>query len=150
MSESSEDGRAAPTTEDLRAQAEGAREELGHTVDALARKADVKAQAKRKATAVKDAAGQATEQALDKGSQVVRQVRDRVPEPVRAQAATARAELTQRTTTVVETVRQRAPEPVLATARRVTGLLRVGRGPLLAAGAVVLAVGVARRTRRSP
>ncbi|MBZ4321302.1 DUF3618 domain-containing protein [Streptomyces huiliensis] len=150
MSASPDDGRAAPTTEDLRTRAEDAREDLGRTVDALARKADVKAQAKRKATAVKDAAGQATEQVLDKGSEVVRQVRDRVPEPVRAQAVTARAELAHRTTAVVETVRHRAPAPVLMTARRVTGLLRRGRGPLLAAGAVVLVAGAARRARRSP
>ncbi|EMF02124.1 DUF3618 domain-containing protein [Streptomyces mobaraensis NBRC 13819 = DSM 40847] len=146
----SEAGRGAPTMEDLRAQAEDAREELGGTVDALARKADVKAQAKRKATAVKDAAGQATEQVLAKGSDAVRQVRDRVPEPVRAQAATARAELAHRTTTAVATVRERTPAPLLMAVRQVTGLLRRGRGPLLAAGAVVLVTGAARRARRSP
>ncbi|MBC2875560.1 MULTISPECIES: DUF3618 domain-containing protein [Streptomyces] len=152
MSASSEDGRTAPSTDDLRARAEDAREELGGTVDALARKADVKAQAKRKATAVKDAAGQATEQVhqvLGKGSDAVRQVRDRVPEPVRAQAATARAQLAHRTTTAVAAVRERTPAPVLMTVRQVTGLLRRGRGPLLAAGAVVLVAGAARRARRT-
>ncbi|MGI5341084.1 DUF3618 domain-containing protein [Streptomyces sp. CA-181903] len=149
MSASSEDGRTAPTTDDLRARAEDAREELGGTVDALARKADVKAQAKRKATAVKDAAGQATGQVLGKGSDAVRQVRDRVPEPVRAQAATARAELAHRTTTTVAKVRKVTPAPVLMTVRQVAGLLRRGRGPLLAAGAVVLVAGAARRARRA-
>ncbi|MFI7357832.1 DUF3618 domain-containing protein [Streptomyces avidinii] len=60
-----------PTPEALREQIEHTRDELGRTVEALAAKADVKAQAREKTAAVKA-------QASEKAALVTGQIRDRV------------------------------------------------------------------------
>ena len=70
------------TPGDLRQQIDHTREELGRTVEQLAAKADVKAQAQRRATALK-------EQARERTTRVTDLVRDRTPEPVREKAVQA-------------------------------------------------------------
>ncbi|MFI1652934.1 DUF3618 domain-containing protein [Streptomyces avidinii] len=60
-----------PTPETLREHIEHTRDELGRTVEALAAKADVKAQAREKTAAVKA-------QAAEKAALVTGQIRDRV------------------------------------------------------------------------
>ncbi|NEE52416.1 DUF3618 domain-containing protein, partial [Streptomyces sp. SID8455] len=53
MNDESQNKMGTPTPEELREQVERTRDELGQTVEALAAKADIKAQAKGKAEAVK-------------------------------------------------------------------------------------------------
>ncbi|ARE78419.1 hypothetical protein B6R96_34495 [Streptomyces sp. Sge12] len=77
-----------PTPEALRAQIEQTRDELGRTVEALAAKADVKAQAREKTAAVKA-------QAAEKAAHVTGQIRDRAEHAAhlaseKTHAATAR------------------------------------------------------------
>jgi len=59
-----------PDPEQLRSEIEETREQLGDTVETLARKADVKAQAKRKVAEVKASATEKKEQALGKAKEV--------------------------------------------------------------------------------
>ncbi|MEU5834328.1 DUF3618 domain-containing protein [Streptomyces diacarni] len=77
---------AKPTPDELRAQVEETRRELGETVEALAARADVRAQARQKATQLK---GQATEKAHTMGDRI----QHRTPQPVRDKAHQA-AEMT--------------------------------------------------------
>ncbi|MFF8960125.1 DUF3618 domain-containing protein [Streptomyces sp. NPDC014894] len=72
------------TPEELREQARITREELGHTVRALAEKADVTAQAKEKADLVR-------QQVQDTAAQAWATARDSTPEPVREKAVQAAA-----------------------------------------------------------
>ncbi|MEO3977805.1 DUF3618 domain-containing protein [Streptomyces sp. CAU 1734] len=70
------------TPDALREQARATREELGHTVEALAAKADITAQAKQKADIVR-------QQVQDTAVHAWTVARDRTPEPVREKAARA-------------------------------------------------------------
>ena len=93
-----------PTPDELREQARATREELAHTVEALAAKADVKAKVQHKAAETRaqaqQKAAEARAQAQQKAAEAKHQVhdttahalqaaRDKTPEPVREKAAHA-------------------------------------------------------------
>ncbi|MEU9081322.1 DUF3618 domain-containing protein [Streptomyces sp. NPDC048357] len=61
-----------PTPEKLREQVEHTRDELGQTIEALAAKADVKAQAKERTAALKEQAAEKTVLVTDQVTAVVR------------------------------------------------------------------------------
>ncbi|MET9509701.1 DUF3618 domain-containing protein [Streptomyces flavidovirens] len=79
---------SSPTPEELRAQVARTREELGRTVEALAAKADVKAQAQQKAAKVKG-------MVQDKAAHALHAAHDKTPEPVREKVASAGDQLTE-------------------------------------------------------
>ncbi|WP_028812669.1 DUF3618 domain-containing protein [Streptomyces flavidovirens] len=79
---------SSPTPDELRAQVARTREELGRTVEALAAKADVKAQAQQKAARVKG-------MVQDKAAHALHTAHDKTPEPVREKVASAGDQLTQ-------------------------------------------------------
>jgi gas vesicle protein len=110
---------ATPETERLKAQIEETREELGDTVAALARKTDVKAQAKEK---VEDAKARAKE---------------RVDE-VKERAGAVKDD-------VAEKVQERTPEPVQARAQQAAEVARDNRRPIAIAAAVAAAFLMLRR-----
>ncbi|WP_405836898.1 DUF3618 domain-containing protein [Streptomyces sp. NBC_01518] len=113
---------ATPSTDELRAQVEATREELGETVEALAAKADVKARAQEKADTVKqqveEKTAQAQAQLRDKASHVVHVVQDKTPEPVREKAGQG------------------------------LQVARANRAPLLAAAGALIALLLIRRSRK--
>ncbi|MEU8779802.1 DUF3618 domain-containing protein [Streptomyces sp. NPDC048606] len=110
-----------PTPAELHDQVERTRDELGQTVEALAAKADIKAQAKEKTAAAKDRAAQ-------KAALVSDRIRERA-----GQAA--------------QLVKDRAPDPLLEKAGRAATAARANRSPLLAVGAAVLVLILVRRNR---
>ncbi|MFF4426505.1 DUF3618 domain-containing protein [Streptomyces sp. NPDC001549] len=111
-----------PTPDELREQVEHTRDELGQTIEALAYKADIKAQAKEKTAAVR-------EQAAEKTAVVADQIR------VRARHA-------------VQLVKDTTPDPVLDKACRAARVARANRKPLLVAGAsLALLLLLVRRSR---
>jgi CHASE3 domain sensor protein len=82
-----------PSPDELREQARATREELAHTVEALAAKADVKAQAQQKASETRAQtrrkAAEAKHQVHDTTAHALHAVRDKTPEPVREKATHA-------------------------------------------------------------
>jgi FtsZ-interacting cell division protein ZipA len=93
-----------PGPDELREQARATREELAHTVEALAAKADVKAQGRQKAAETKaharqkaaetkaharQKAAEAKHQVHDTTAHALQAARDRTPEPVREKATHA-------------------------------------------------------------
>ncbi|MBQ0868426.1 DUF3618 domain-containing protein [Streptomyces smyrnaeus] len=84
---------SAPSTEELRAQVEETRRELGETVEALAARADVKAQARYKAAELKKKAryrGAAAREQLSGAAHVMgEKAQERTPEQARAKAQQA-------------------------------------------------------------
>ncbi|OEJ23762.1 hypothetical protein AR457_03880 [Streptomyces agglomeratus] len=82
------DGGSSLTPDELRAQVEKTRQELGRTVEALAAKADVKAQAQQKAAKVKG-------MMHDKAAHALHTAHDKTPEPVREKVASAGDQLTE-------------------------------------------------------
>ena len=131
--------------EQLRAEIEQTREHLGDTVDQLAAKADVKAQAQAKAADLtqraKDTAGQARQHAADTVGQVRQQAADTATQ-ARQRAAAAAA-------TGQEQLQARTPEGVKQAASAGLAKARQYQTPLLiAVGAVVLSAVVVRWWRR--
>ncbi|MFE9928615.1 DUF3618 domain-containing protein [Streptomyces sp. NPDC005533] len=112
---------AGPGSAELREQVERTRDELGQTVEALAAKADVKAQAKEKAAAVKD-------QAAEKAALVSEQIRETAGH-------------------AVQLVKAKTPDPLLEKADQAVTAARANRTPLLVAGAVVVVFLLIRRGR---
>ncbi|MFI5982370.1 DUF3618 domain-containing protein [Streptomyces sp. NPDC051555] len=117
------DSHSAPTpsAEELRHRIEHTRDELGRTVEALAGKADIKAQTKEKAAAMK-------EQSMEKAALVTDQIRETAGQAVRL-------------------VQQKTPEPVLDTTGQVVTAAKANRTPLLALGAALVVVLLVRRGR---
>ncbi|AYV31870.1 hypothetical protein EES41_34545 [Streptomyces sp. ADI95-16] len=114
----------SPAPEELRAQIERTRDELGKTVEALAAKTDIKARAKQKAAAVK-------EQAAEKATLVSDQIRTKTERA---------AHLVKDKTT--------DPDPLFDPAGRAATAARANRTPLLvAAGAALVVVLLVRRGR---
>lgn len=99
---------------ELREQIERTRDELGQIVEALAAKADIKAQAKEKTAAIK---GQAAEQA----ALVSGQIREKTEQAARL-------------------VKDKTPDPVLEKAEQAATAARVNRTPLLAVGAAAVVI----------
>lgn len=110
-----------PTPDELREQVEHTRDALGQTVEALAAKADVKAQAKVKTAAVK-------EQAAEKTALVADQIREQ-------------------TRHAAQLVKDTTPDPVLHKAGQVAAAVRANRTPLLVAGAALVVLLLVRRGR---
>ncbi|CAL9486633.1 DUF3618 domain-containing protein [Streptomyces albus] len=114
---------STPGPEELRAQVEETRRELGETVEALAARADVKTQARNKATRLKKEA--------------------------RAKAAAAKEQVSGSAHTVSEKVQERTPEQAQAKAKHAAETTRGNPAVPVAAGAAVLAlILLARRRRR--
>ncbi|MFJ8076408.1 DUF3618 domain-containing protein [Streptomyces sp. NPDC096176] len=117
---------APPSPDELRAQVEDTREQLGRTVEALAAKADVKARAQQTAAEVKEQAA--------------------------AKAAHAKEHIASSVSMVGDKLRAKAPQPVQDKAHHAAETARGNPGPLLAAGAataaILLLVVLARRRRR--
>lgn len=111
-----------PTPEELREQIQHTRDDLGQTVEALAAKADVKAQAKEKAAAMK-------EQAAEKAALVSEQIRAKAEQAARL-------------------AKDKAPEPLLDKGRQAARVARANRTPILAAGAALVVLLLLRRSRR--
>jgi hypothetical protein len=129
QSEDKPQGHDAQGPEELRAQVEQTRQELGETVEALAAKTDVKARAQQKAAAVKEQAGHVAAQARDKAGQTAAQVRDR----------TAHAG---------HVMQDKAPEPLLQKAGQGIRVARENRTALIAAAAGLLALVLMRGRRK--
>ncbi|MFB7176209.1 DUF3618 domain-containing protein [Streptomyces sp. NPDC056257] len=123
MTDESRTNIGTPTPEELREQVEHTRDELGQTIEALAAKADVKAQARERTAAVK-------EQAAEKTALVADQIR----------AQTQHA---------AQLVKDTTPDPVLHKAGQVAEAARANRTPLLVAGAALLVLLLVRHSRRS-
>ncbi|GAA2937008.1 DUF3618 domain-containing protein [Streptomyces enissocaesilis] len=84
MTDKARDNSSTPDPDELRTQVERTREELGRTVEALAAKADVKAQAQQKAAKVKglvhDKAASANEQLTETAHTLGRKIHDKTPQ----------------------------------------------------------------------
>ncbi|CAM5671586.1 hypothetical protein SAVIM338S_07045 [Streptomyces avidinii] len=157
---------SSPSSEELRDQIENTRNELGRTVEALAAKADVKAQAQAKAADVKaqakEAAVEAKTQAKATAADVTAQAKATATD-VTAQAKAAAAGVTAQAKEVTaqaretavsmkdqaaQLVKDKTPEPVLDEAGRIANTARANRTPLIAIGAAVAVVLLVRRGRR--
>ncbi|MFE5402693.1 DUF3618 domain-containing protein [Streptomyces sp. NPDC056580] len=141
MTQPPHDEPTAESPDELREQVENTRRELGDTVEALAAKADVKARTKEKAAEVKDQAavkaGELKERAALKAgqaraaaAQAVSRVQEKLPDPVREQAAQVAGQAGQ----VWE---EKVPEPVRARTAQGARMARDNRGLVLAAAGAV-------------
>ncbi|MFI1067492.1 DUF3618 domain-containing protein [Streptomyces spororaveus] len=115
---------ATPTPDELREQVERTRDELGQTIEALADKADIKAQAREKtADMMRHAA---------------------------AEAGVAADQIRTKTRHAARLVKDTTSGPVLDRAGRAASMARAHRRPLLVAGGAALVVLLlVRRSRRS-
>jgi len=151
--DSRQDGSAsdAPRPSDdpqvLREEIERTREQLGATVEALAAKADVKAQAQQKVSELTGRlttkAEQARQQAAARSGQVQRQLADKTAKPrlkLFALIGPAKDQVRQRAAAAATSISQATPEPVKQAAGNTAAIARRRRGPLAAAGAVGAAV----------
>lgn len=112
---------AGPGSAELRDQVERTRDELGRTVEALAAKADIKAQAKEKTAAVKG-------RAAEKAALVTEQIHEKTGRAARL-------------------VKDKAPDPLLEKAGEAGAAARAHRTPLLLVGAAVVVFLLVRRGR---
>ncbi|MGW3324820.1 DUF3618 domain-containing protein [Streptomyces virginiae] len=142
---------AGPGSAELRAPIERTRDELGRTVEALAAKADIKAQVKEKTAAVQ---GQAAEKAAlvserirEKAGHAVRLVKDMTPDPVLEKTAQAAAQIQESATKVGRYATDKTPDPLLEKAGRAATMTRADRTPILLVGASVAVFLLVRRSR---
>ncbi|MBT2489591.1 DUF3618 domain-containing protein [Streptomyces sp. ISL-96] len=133
---------SSPNPDELRAQVEKTREELGRTVEALAAKADVKAQAQQKAAKVKSVV-------QDKAAHALHTVHDKTPGPVRDKAASANEQLTDTALILGRKLHGRGSEPGPQEGRPGGRTTRPGRDLLVFAGFAALAAVIVVATRRS-
>ncbi|HET9125875.1 MAG TPA: DUF3618 domain-containing protein [Solirubrobacteraceae bacterium] len=115
----SENGASERTPEQIRAEIEQTRQQLGETVEALAAKSDVKSQAR-----------QAAQEARAAMNEKVTEVRDTVAGT--AQGASA-------------SVQQVAPRSVADAGTQLSRLVRENRPAMIAAGALVVGILIGRR-----
>ncbi|MEV7559354.1 DUF3618 domain-containing protein [Streptomyces sp. NPDC089795] len=136
---------------DLRDQIEQTRDELGRTVEALAAKADLKARAKEKTTAVKDEAAEKATllsgQIREKAEQAARAVKDHTPTPLLTKSAQAAAHVREGAAEAGRYAAEHAPEPLVDRTRRTIPAVRANRAPLLVVGAAALVILLVRRSR---
>ncbi|MEU9160487.1 DUF3618 domain-containing protein [Streptomyces sp. NPDC048424] len=149
-------GTPAPTpagtgSAELHDQVERTRDELGRTVEALAAKADIKAQAKEKAAAVK---GQAAEKAAlvsdqirETAQQAAQAVKDKTPDPLLEKTVQAAVHVRQSAAKAGQYATDKAPDPLLERAGQAATAVRTNRTPLLVAGAAVAVFLLVRRSR---
>lgn len=144
MTQPPHDKPTAESPEELRAQVEHTRHELGTTVEALAAKADVKTRAQEKAAEVKvqaaDRAGALKEQAAHKAEEVKAKASDatarvqaKVPDQVKETADQAG-----------RLWHENAPQPVQDKAAQGARMAREHRGLLVAAAALGVCVWLMR------
>jgi hypothetical protein len=135
----------------LREEIERTREQLGATVEALAAKADVKAQAQQKVSQLTGRlttkADQARQQAAARSGRIQRQLADKTAKPRRKVFAmigpaigSAKDQVRQRAAVAATSISKVTPEPVKQAAGNAAATARRRRGPLAAAGAIVAAV----------
>ncbi|MGW4049906.1 DUF3618 domain-containing protein [Streptomyces sp. NPDC004779] len=152
MSHQPQDDEPGTTPEQLREQIEHTRDQLGRTVEALAGKADIKAQTKAKAAEAKE---QAVEQAAlltgriqGKASQAAGLIKARTPDPVLDHVTHAAAQVRDGAAHVGHLVAENTPRPARRKAASAGTLARAGRTPLLAVAALTAVLLVLRRNRR--
>ncbi|MFC8173255.1 MULTISPECIES: DUF3618 domain-containing protein [unclassified Streptomyces] len=125
---------------ELREQAEHTRDELGRTVEALAAKADVKAQAGEKVAEAREKAAVATERAKEKAVVAADLVKEKtavVTDRAREKAAQA-----------ADLVQEKTPDPVLEKAGAVAHKAKANRTPLVAVVAALAGFLLVRRIVR--
>ncbi|MFJ8043731.1 DUF3618 domain-containing protein [Kitasatospora sp. NPDC096147] len=152
MSTQHRDHESAPAPERLREQIEDTRDELGHTIEALAGKADVKARLHEQAATVKERAAakgaRLTDRIQEAAGQGVHLLKDRTPDPVLDRAARAARRLRDMTARAARGA-DRTPDLAWEQDRPATDPARARRLPLLAGGAAVVVLLLAvRRIRR--
>ncbi|MFJ8043264.1 DUF3618 domain-containing protein [Kitasatospora sp. NPDC096147] len=151
MSTQHPDHESAPTPERLREQIEHTRDELGHTIEALAGKADVKARLHEQAATVKERATAKTAQITDRIQEAaghgVQLLKDRTPDPVLDRTARAALRLRDRT---VRAARGADPTPDVAweDGGPVADPARARRLPMLAGAVAVVVLLAVLRGRR--
>ncbi|WP_327130349.1 hypothetical protein OG311_02165 [Streptomyces sp. NBC_01343] len=130
---------------------ERTRDELGHTVAAPAVESDIKVQPKEKTAVMKqhttEKAALIADQIREKAGRAAQLVRGKTPEPVLDKAAQAAAQVWDSATRVGQYAAGKAPDPLLEKAGRAATVARGNRTPLLIAGAVIIALALARRSR---
>ncbi|MYV78456.1 DUF3618 domain-containing protein [Streptomyces sp. SID1046] len=131
---------AGPGSAELRDQVERTRDELGRTVEALAAKADIKAQAKEKAALV-------TEQIREKTGHAARLVKDKTPDPLLEKAAQAAEQMEETAVKAARYATDQTPDPLLEKAGQAAAAARANRTPLLVVGAAVVVFLLVRRGR---
>jgi DNA anti-recombination protein RmuC len=139
MTQPPHDEPTARSQEELRAQVEQTRHELGDTVQELADRADVRTRAREKAAAVREQAGVKAEewggQARAKASHVAHTVEEKLPEPVKQKGAAAAQGAKEKAAQAEQVWQDKAPQQ-----------LRDHRAALLAgAGALLVACLLIRR-----
>jgi hypothetical protein len=145
-------GDAEPRTpEQVQAEIEETRAELGDTVEALVAKTDVKGQAKQavndaKAT-VADKAADARATAVDKAADVKQTVTGKKDEAV-AKAAGAKQTATDKKDEFTATAYETTPDSVNETGRRAVALAQDNRPALIVAGAFALGLLIGSRRGR--
>ncbi|WUQ32675.1 hypothetical protein OG764_33270 [Streptomyces sp. NBC_00239] len=129
------------------------RDELGRTVEVLAAKADIKAnaQTKEKIAVMKqqtaEKASLIADQIRDKAGRAAQLVRDRTPDPVLDKTAQAAAQVWDGATRAGRYAADKTPDPLLENAGRAATAARGNRTPLLLAGAVIIGFVLVRRSR---
>ncbi|MGW1248414.1 DUF3618 domain-containing protein [Streptomyces sp. NPDC002535] len=149
-------GTPAPTPADLgsaelRDQVERTRHELGQTVEALAAKADIKDQAKKKTAALK---GQAAEKAAlvsehirETAEHAAQVVKHKTPDSLQQKTAQAAAHARESAAKAGQYATDKTPDSLLERAGNATTAARANRTPLLLAGAAVAVFVLVRRSR---
>ncbi|MFJ3831208.1 DUF3618 domain-containing protein [Streptomyces sp. NPDC090046] len=140
-----------PGSADLRDQVERTRDELGRTVEALAAKADIKAQAKEKTAAVKgqavEKAALVSEQIRETAGQAAQAVKDKTPDPLLEKTAQAAAHVRESAAKAGQYATDKTPDPILERAGQAATAARANRTPLLVVGAAVAVFLLVRRSR---
>ncbi|WP_374777402.1 DUF3618 domain-containing protein [Streptomyces sp. NBC_01310] len=142
---------AGPGSAELRDQVERTRDELGRTVEALAAKTDIKAQAKEKTAAVKGQAAETaalvSEQIREKTGHAVQLVKAKTPDPLLEKTAQAAVHVREGAAKAGQYATDKTPDPLLEKAGQAATAARANRTPLLVAGAAVVVFLLVRRHR---
>ncbi|MFJ4862319.1 MULTISPECIES: DUF3618 domain-containing protein [unclassified Streptomyces] len=142
---------ADPGSAELRAQVERTRDELGQTVEALAAKADIKAQAKEKTAAFKGQAAEKTalvsDQIRETAGHAAQAVKDKTPDPLLEKTAQAAAHVRESAAKAGQYATDKMPDPLLERAGQAATAARANRTPLLVVGAAVAVFLLVRRSR---
>ncbi|MCX5174555.1 DUF3618 domain-containing protein [Streptomyces virginiae] len=135
----------------MREYVERTRDELGRTVEALAAKADIKAQTEKETVVMKqqtaEKASLIADQFREKAGRAAQLVRDRTPGPVLDKTAQAAAQVWDGATRAGQYAADKTPDPLLEKAGRAAAVARGNRTPLLVAGAVIITLVLVRRSR---
>ncbi|MEU6981179.1 MULTISPECIES: hypothetical protein [unclassified Streptomyces] len=154
MSHHAEDGASAPGTARPREQVRRTRDEHGRTVAVPAGKADVTAQARERAHALKEQAAGAATLVADRLRTTVAQaaevVKDKTPDPLVDRAAHAAARVRHGKVPAGYLTAVKIPDQVRARVASAGTTARSHRAPVLAAAAATIAVLLFLRRNRRP